>query len=355
MDYQITKWKIKDLLDLYEERRIRLNPPYQRNEIWSTRAQKLLIDSLKRNYPLPNFFIHERDGGEYDMVDGQQRTRAIIGYCKGDFKDIDGDKFDDDTSILEYEIPIVLISSNEDIEDLREFYVRVNKTGLKLNRPELYKAEYYNTKFLNLVDELSQYSKFRDLELFTERSSNRMKDREYIEELVAQIEFGITDKKYSVDKLYKQDVNEKQIESIKTEFIEVINLIHELCNYKHISDTRYKQRNDFYTFFGLIKDLKNSSFDVLLELYKVLVKIGPDIKPSNEDCEPLQEYAFHCVSQSNSKNAREERKKILGEILLNQSKIPNHTQEEIMTYYKFDSKELKKIGSFYTIDIEKIL
>ena len=354
MDYKITKWKIKDLLELYEEKRIRLNPPYQRNEIWPNRAQKLLIDSLKRNYPLPNFFIHEREDGEYDMVDGQQRTRAIIGYYKGNFKDIDGAKFDDDNSILEYEIPIVLISSSEEIEDLREFYVRVNKTGLKLNRPELYKAEYYNTNFLNLVDELSQYSKFRDLELFTERSSNRMKDREYIEELVAQIEFGITDKKNSVDRLYKKDVDQEQIESIKSNFIEVINLIHELSNYEHISDTRYKQRNDFYTFFGLINDIKNMAFDDLLEFYKVLIKIGPDIKPSNEDCEPLQEYAFHCVSQSNSKNAREERRKILDNILLNESAIPNHTQEQIMTYYKYDSMDLKKVGEFYTLEIEKI-
>ncbi|MGF1671564.1 MAG: hypothetical protein ACFCU6_14055, partial [Balneolaceae bacterium] len=173
-----------------------------------------------------------------------------------------------------------IISSSEDIEDLREFYVRVNKTGLKLNRPELYKAEYYNTNFLNLVDELSQYSKFRDLELFTERSSNRMKDREYIEELVAQIVFGITDKKNSVDRLYKKDVDDEQIEDIKSEFIEIIDLIHELSSYKHISDTRYKQRNDFYTIFGLIKDIKRIPFDDLLELYKILIKIGPDIKPS---------------------------------------------------------------------------
>ncbi len=36
MNYHITKWKIKDLIELYEEKRIRLNPPYQRNEIWST-------------------------------------------------------------------------------------------------------------------------------------------------------------------------------------------------------------------------------------------------------------------------------------------------------------------------------
>ena len=39
-------------------------------------------------------------------------------------------------------------------------------------------------------------------------------------------------------------------------------------------------------------------------------------RPTNDDCETFKEYAYHCVTQSNSKTARMTRLSILEDILI---------------------------------------
>ena len=82
MKFDIKIIEIKDLIDLHKDNKLDLNPPYQRNEIWSTKSQILLIDSINRNFPLPNFFVRINSKNIWEMVDGQQRSRAIIGFYK---------------------------------------------------------------------------------------------------------------------------------------------------------------------------------------------------------------------------------------------------------------------------------
>ncbi len=57
MKYSNFEWTIGDLVNLIESKKINLRPSYQRNFIWSSKDQKLLIDSIRKGYPLPNFFI----------------------------------------------------------------------------------------------------------------------------------------------------------------------------------------------------------------------------------------------------------------------------------------------------------
>ena len=83
MNFFTEEWTIKDLLLLYENNKLNLNPPYQRNDIWQNPSKRKLIDSIKRNYPLPVFFLHDKGNDSYDIVDGQQRTRAIYGFNIG--------------------------------------------------------------------------------------------------------------------------------------------------------------------------------------------------------------------------------------------------------------------------------
>ena len=60
MKYSNLEWTIGELINLIESQKINLRPPYQRNFIWSSKDQKLLIDSIRKGYPLPNFFISEK-------------------------------------------------------------------------------------------------------------------------------------------------------------------------------------------------------------------------------------------------------------------------------------------------------
>ena len=89
MKYSIKEITILQLIDWIRKDKINLHPPYQRNFIWSSKDQKLLIDSIMKGYPLPNLFIYRKKDGRYDMVDGQQRATTISKYVKGDFTDSD--------------------------------------------------------------------------------------------------------------------------------------------------------------------------------------------------------------------------------------------------------------------------
>src|SRR5690606_30742209 len=89
MKYHTESWTLADLSNIYDRGDLNLNPPYQRNDIWSNPTKKKLIDSIKKEYPLPVFFLHLRENKKYDVVDGQQRIRAIMGFIKELYKDLD--------------------------------------------------------------------------------------------------------------------------------------------------------------------------------------------------------------------------------------------------------------------------
>src|SRR3989344_9247320 len=63
-------------------------PEYQRGPVWSTKQKQLLIDTVLRDLDIPKFYFRAVHGGlyEFEIVDGQQRLRAIWGFRKGEYK-----------------------------------------------------------------------------------------------------------------------------------------------------------------------------------------------------------------------------------------------------------------------------
>ena len=324
MKYSIKEITILQLIEWIKKSIINLHPPYQRNFIWSSKDQKLLIDSILKGYPLPNFFIYKKNDGTYEMVDGQQRATTISKYVRGDFadsrklfyQDIDKDGF------LSYilnvtEIYDIDVSNNESLED---FYSLVNKRGVHLNPAEVNKAQYHDAPFMILVNELMDLQELSDLDIFSTKTIQRMNDRSLIEELVAYLFKGcITDKRKAVDELLEESaLDGNQVEEVRDKFKSVMDSFCQLNEIKPIKETRFKQRNDFYTLFCFIATHDRLSEKVLEKQYEFLAFIDKNgyIRPTNEDCETLKEYAYHCVTQSNSKLARITRQSILEDILV---------------------------------------
>ena len=224
MKYHTESWTLADLANIYDQGNLNLNPPYQRNDIWSNPTKKRLIDSIKKEYPLPVFFLHLRENKKYDVVDGQQRIRAIMGYMKELFKDLDKQWYKEinNASFNNYKIAVTIIDSSVKEEILSDFYYRVNKFGTKLNRPEILKAQYKNTNFQDLVTNLADLDEFKNLELFTASNLTRMNDLDFVGELLGLIEFGIQEKKKSPDELFKSDVNKQKSEFLYSSFFEII-------------------------------------------------------------------------------------------------------------------------------------
>ena len=352
MKFKIEIWDVKKLIELVDSGHIDLNPPYQRNPIWTKQTQKHLIQSIKDGSPIPNIFLFQKSADKFEMVDGQQRTRALKVFKNTDEIQLTKDDTEFKKGLFEsYQIPVTIITHVAEGEYIEEFYYMVNSSGIKLNRPESYKAHYFNKVFLKLVEDINNNSEFQQLNIVPPSSQKRMMDRELVEELCALILHGITDKKNQVDKIYESDISEHESENCERKFHEILKYFNSFNAIKPLKETRYRQRNDFYTLFGFIKDNLHIEKETLNYFYQILIVIEKGIRPTKEACKPLSEYALNCVSQSNSAKARQSRIEILNGILLNTSDSPTMIQNEILEFYDLQKNSLIKCGRFLTFEL----
>lgn len=316
------------------------------------------------HYPLPSFYLYRNIDGIYEMVDGQQRTRAILGYHRGFFPDENKETIKETEEIFfyqQYKIAVFLIE-NTNKREIEDFYYRVNKFGSKLNRPEIAKAQYSSTPQQQLVEKLSEDEDFASLSLFTEASLNRLNDTDLISELLTLELLGNTDKKIQVDKKFYEEDNfsELDLRSLEDKFRAVLGHLQRFNLIYPLKKTRYRQRNDIYTLYGFLKEVVSLEANTLDYFYKILVVIDKDIYPSNENCYYFREYAENCVSQSNSKRARDERLDFFKNLLLNQDPVPlQHSEDEVTNYvivdvlnfYGLDDNSLIQKSDYYVINV----
>lgn len=365
MNYSIKEFTIQDLYSLIKEKKLDLRPPYQRNYIWGKKDQQLLIDSIEKGYPLPSFFLYLKPDGLYEMVDGQQRAETICRFINGEITDSAKNKFNniDCQRFLLYLLNITEISSvNESAgENISAFYALVNKQGMHLNNSEIFKAQYGGSKAMQLIDELLSLEEIDQLDLFATKTKSRMNDRSLIEELVAYLRSGFYDKRDAVVDYYESSLSDEEISKLHDEFVYVIKKIVMLNEVSPINQTRYRQRNDFFTLFTFIQNHQQIEEETLRYQYTILRWFDDEgfIRPSNEDCELLCKYALNCVAQSNSRKAREKRLEIFESILCHKENVEDDDYSQLlvflMDYYQIKNVPHKNIGDFSLIDMDYVL
>lgn len=365
MEYKVETIDIRELLRLIKDGRLNLHPDYQRNFIWSPKEQKMLIKTIDDGYPLPNFFFENKDNGTYDMVDGQQRAMTILKYFNNEFKDFDNKYFSekDKEAFLSYKLAVIVLSkvSQEQEKTIENFYYLVNRQGEHLNPAEINKARYYNSDFLNLVNSIMEEQMLIDLDIFTSAAVKRMNDRSLIEEVVAYLFKGITDKRDAVEELFKRDITAEEIDAKKSLFMSRLERIHKLNDIHALKNSRFKQRNDFYTLFTFIDKYFDEDDEILSYQYRIMIMLDQNqfIRPSNDDCELFKSYAVNCVTQSNSKDARQKRLEILEKILCSTVAEPHESEfaqscEYIADEYGLDELNLVKVGNYYLYDLSQL-
>ena len=63
---------------------VRLNPNFQRKEVWDNGRRSRLIESIILRIPLPMFYVSADVEGRWDVVDGLQRLSTIRHFILGD-------------------------------------------------------------------------------------------------------------------------------------------------------------------------------------------------------------------------------------------------------------------------------
>jgi hypothetical protein len=361
MKFKVKTLSIFEVYSLFKENRLNLKPYYQRNDVWTRKDQEHLIDSIEKNYPLPSFFTFQRTKNKIEIVDGKQRLTTIFQFLDGQitnsekkyFQEIEKGKFKNYKLIFSE----IYDASDQSIE---EFYVVVNRKGKHLNDPEIFKAAYAKTPFFKLVNGLLDYQNLMNLNLFTTATKKRQNDRNYLAELVAFLLLGLQEKKGAVEKIYAGEIiiEEHQFENAETKFKKIIDKIQMLNEIHPISNTRYKQKNDFYTLFTFIEENLEESDVLLIHQYGILKFLSDKkyISPSIENCDSLKQYALDCVSQSNSKKARKNRLLFFNSLLRNKEKEirNNKILADISEFLHRNSESFsfKEIENYYLLDFD---
>jgi hypothetical protein len=157
--------------------RIDTNPDFQRPAVWGLAQKQLLIDSILRDYDIPKFYWRKTSTkpDKYDVVDGQQRLRAMWEFVDNGFqlpKDadpIDGEavagliyeKLPDDLRIKfdGYPLDVVVLEAADD-DEVREMFLRLqNGTSLKSQE----KRNAYPGQMRTFVRQLSTHAFFQSV------------------------------------------------------------------------------------------------------------------------------------------------------------------------------------------------
>jgi uncharacterized protein with ParB-like and HNH nuclease domain len=189
--YQPSPKPILDLVSLYKNKQLNLNPGFQRESVWFNKDRVLLIDSIIRNYPLPAIFLYERieDGNVvYDVIDGKQRLETIfmfMGVMKGKFSVKTQLPGEDDTISISWDYlkrkqkqsiintyRISVIEVKGEISDIISLFVRINSTGKALTKAEKDHAKYYQSNFLKVASKLASHLTQYFIEQKIESSTN---------------------------------------------------------------------------------------------------------------------------------------------------------------------------------------
>jgi hypothetical protein len=222
----IKRWdkKLSEFLSMVESGAIRINKRYQRSgKVWPLNAKSYLVETTILGFALPRLMLHQvagrRGASSYiDIVDGQQRTAALLAFRQDSFRlsavvDRDGlrgkrystlepaDRAAFDSYVLRSE----LFEDATD-EDIREVFRRINSYTVPLNPEEQRHAKYQGEFKWFLHRQCEQHSdKLRLSGLLTEKRIDRMADAKLLTEICHAMIQGVTTTDARVLKrLYKE-------------------------------------------------------------------------------------------------------------------------------------------------------
>lgn len=154
MNIELKEITVGELCEGYEDNaeggvrgfggRLDIRPPYQREFIYKDKQRDAVIDTLTKDFPLNVMYWAVREDGDFEVIDGQQRTISVCQYVEGDFS-FQGRYFhnlqdDEQERILGYKL-MVYFCSGTDSERL-EWFRTINIAGEELTDQELRNAVY---------------------------------------------------------------------------------------------------------------------------------------------------------------------------------------------------------------------
>jgi hypothetical protein len=124
--------------------RLNIRPAFQREFIYKDKQRDEVIRTVQKNFPLNVMYWALSDDGNYELLDGQQRTISLCQYVNSEFS-IDHFHFNNLTiteqeQILNYPLMIYICEGND--KEKLDWFKIINIAGEQLTAQELRNAIY---------------------------------------------------------------------------------------------------------------------------------------------------------------------------------------------------------------------
>ena len=154
MKIELKEISVRQLAEDYEDNqengvvgyggKLDIRPPYQREFVYKDKQRSAVINTIEKGFPLNVMYWAVRNDGEFEVIDGQQRTISICQFVDGEFafnnRYFHNLQIDEKEKILDYKLMIYLCSGT-DSEKL-DWFRTINIAGEKLTNQELRNAVY---------------------------------------------------------------------------------------------------------------------------------------------------------------------------------------------------------------------
>ena len=270
------------LLDLHQNNKLDLNPPYQRRSVWTRKDKQFFLDTIFRNYPSPAIFLHKTidEGGKatYHVVDGKQRTQTILDFANdklkigSDYGDVrlNGKKWSNlqgeqalKQRFWNYQITVEMIDIVEGTI-VNEVFDRLNRNARKLTQQELRHAKF-DGWLITTVESEADTEEWRELGVATTARVKRMVDSQFISELMLVILEGdiMGFDQDALDELYAKyedpadSCPELDQDAALKRFADAKAYLVQMNSEQAVVETYCKGFGHFYTLWALVALTKN--------------------------------------------------------------------------------------------------
>jgi|ERR1051325_295216 hypothetical protein len=274
MDISKKPWPLATVYGIRD--RVDTTPDYQRPAVWSTSQKQLLVDTILRNFDIPKLYWRHtgRKPDTYEVVDGQQRLRAVWGFFAGDYKlpkDIDpidgssviGLSYKDLPDELRirfdtYPLDVVLID-DADGDEVREMFLRLqNGTSLKAQE----KRNAYSGRMRDFVKELARHRFFEIVGFSNSRYTFDLVAAQFV---CLELMGGPTNvKNTDLNRMYKEhvgfDSSSREAKAVRR----VLDLLTDVFKERTPELTRYNVISLFCMTEELLQSYVRSEFETLL-------------------------------------------------------------------------------------------
>lgn len=300
-----------DFLAFRESGTLDITPKFQRRGVWSQAQRSYFMDSLLRGMPVPPLYLREtqsEDGKKMlrQVIDGQQRLRAVTDYVDGKFaisRSIPGDwagrRFAgldpaEQDQIKNYHFSAEVFQGISDAEVL-DIFARMNTHSIQLNSQELRNGKWFGFFKQSCYSLAHEHIEFwRRHKIFTERNIARMNEVELTSELVILEMAGLQDKKGSLNECYGEyDESFPDQRMYEDRFRATIDVIESAVG-NSLKDTEFRRRALFYSLFGAVYHWAYSVPGVDLP--------SPRRKPTRAVVQALGDAVFHLSDISSMKD-----------------------------------------------------